>query len=556
MTKRIYTLLVLLFCVTFTFAQSSLDVPSYNGTTDFQDEKKAMDGDNYFSPKPKNGTEIGINLGHEFIHGDVYARPGWGVGLHVRRSMNYVVSWRIQATLGQARGLDDRMSTFGGSGIQVENTLLPTLVYLFGGPSLMYFNGQSNILDANDGVYRDGDGNPGMQAYNAGTENTRQFFDWSKFKHIKNEILDDSYETEFFYRNGARDGNAPNGRVDYNIVGTNKYILLPGLDVGAGISRKITDKMNISLEHQAYLSLNDNLDGHNIGGSIDVPHYTNFKFNYIIGSKGTPLYWANPQDEQMKRVAQLERDKVELIDSDGDGVLDNFDDENDTPEGCAVDTRGRRLDSDGDGVFDCDDKEPYTSYAKTSKVDSDGVAPADEKPVPGLTREQILSLAKQENWGASTTVVQQTTAGRSGCGEWFLPMIHFDLNKYSLKSEAKAQLHQIAQVMKQCPEICIVAVGHTDKLNSDNYNQALSYNRARAAVDYLVQNYGISPSRLKVNYGGEATPLVDTSGSSYINRRVEFKVCNGEVDMGAPSGAAGSSSSSGFGTSGSAPVKY
>ncbi len=595
MTKRIYALLVLLFCVTFAFAQSSLDVPSYEGSTSFQDEEKTDLSDNYFPPKPKHGTEIGLSLGHHFIHGDVYTRPGFGVGLHVRRAFNYTMSWRVQGVYGRNTGLDTRISNFGQSGIQInrpvwqgfgynnESTLYRNYqtttgwvsghfianvsnilfhkksnkwnLYAFAGPSLLYYKGKTNVRNNDGGAYQDG-GNPGMQAVlNINeTSGIGGWFNSTKLDAIK-DILDDSYETEFVYSNGQ--GSAANVQTatNLNLLRSATASLMPSVDVGLGFSYKFSEKLNIALEHQALVSLNDNLDGHDRGRNVDVPHFTNLKINFNLNPKEgvEPLYWVNPLRAPMEDIAQLKRDKVELKDTDGDGVLDNFDEEPDTPEGAAVDTKGRRLDSDGDGVFDDEDEEPYTPYNLISGVDSKGVAPAPEMPEPGLTREQIIALGKDQKWdvqGGGTTVIEK------GCGDWFLPMIHFDLDKSNLKSEAKASLHHIAQVMKKCPEICVVAIGHTDRLNSNNYNQTLSYNRAKNAVDYLVQVYGISPSRLKVNYGGEETPIVDTNGSSYINRRVEFRVCNGETDMGAPDGAAGSSSSSGFGTSGSAPVKY
>ncbi len=617
MTKRIYALLVLLSCVTFTFAQSSLDVPSYDGSSEgFQDEEKTeMSDDKYFPPKPKHGTEIGLNIGHHFIHGDVYARPGWGIGLHLRRAINYTMSWRIQGVYGQSFGLEDRWARMGyntsdddeGSGIQlprggadgyealgynhgsyiyrnyktttgwgsvhfianISNILFHKKenkwnFYVFAGPSLLYYKGKTNLLDDNGDAYRhtnsDGPntvnaGDPGMQWVTDATENGSEWFANDRIKDIKSDVLDKSYETPFIYGNGEPDDTGVPGYQDFNLLGKDNFSLMPSVDVGMGLARKFGKRINLAIEHQAMISLNDDLDGHVAGRNVDVPHYTNLKLNFNLMRKDAvePLYWVNPLDASMKDLAELKRNgKFELKDSDGDGVVDDFDDEPDTPEGCPVDTRGRRLDSDGDGVFDCDDEEPYTPYDLISSVDDKGVSAAPKVCEDCLTKDDIVRIGKEQKWdvdrvgGGTTQVVQQ-----AGCGDWFLPMIHFDLNKYNLKPDAKVQLHHIARVMKQCPEICVVAVGHTDRLNNNSYNETLSYNRAKTAVDYLVSVYGISPSRLKVNYGGEESPLVDTNASSFINRRVEFRICNGEMDMGSPSGT-----SSGFGTSGSAPVKY
>ncbi|MGK0388209.1 MAG: OOP family OmpA-OmpF porin [Maribacter sp.] len=599
MTKRIYALLVLLFCVTFAFAQSSLDIPSYEGSTGFQDDEKSESADNYFPPKPKHGTEIGLNFGTQFIAGDVSAGAGWGVGLHVRRAFNYTLSWRLQGVFGYTTGLDQRLSSISNSGIQIhqgswrnkgyqpnariyrnyKTRLASTSAHLvvnlsnilfhkksnkwnvsvFAGPTLLGYEGKTNILNG-EGAYTRADGSLGMQTVPGTTGDGGLFSNLSrdKINSIK-DILDDSYETEFVYEDN-RDPHPsnfrdPKGGKNINLLNKEGIALIPGLDIGFGVSRKINDKINIGLEYQFMFSLNDDIDGHDkVNSNIDVPQYVNFKINYNFNPKEgvEPLYWVNPLVNPTERIAKLERDKVELKDTDGDGVLDNFDEEPDTPADTPVDTKGRTLDSDGDGVSDADDVEPYTPYDQIGNVDSKGKSPAPEVCESCLTKEDILAIGKEAKWDEKgvTTIVD------GGCSDWFLPMIHFDLNKSALKSESKAQLHHIAQVMKQCPEICIVAVGHTDRLNDNAYNQTLSYKRAKASVDYLIQVYGISPSRLKVNYGGEETPIVDTNTSSYINRRVEFKVCNGEMDMGAPGNGGDTSPSGGFGTSGSAPVKY
>ncbi len=606
MTKKISTLMIVMFCAVYAFAQNSFDVPSYNGTTSTlqDDDKKTEDGDSYFPPKPKHGTEIGIHGGHAFIHGDVYARPGWGIGLHVRRAINYTISWRLHGVYANSFSLEDRSSRLGyvtsddneGSGIQLSPADYQALgynlnspiyrnskttlgwgsfhiignltnilfhkkapkwnIYVFAGPTMLYYKSKYNLLNG-DAVYRsERDNSVGQWVVIPTTDNSNEFFNRDKLKAIKS-YLDDSYETEARYGNGNTDDNGVPGYQSFNLLGRDNFALMPSLDWGFGVSRKITDRINIAVEHQAMISLNDDIDGYVAGRNVDVPHYTNVKLNFNLMKSDAvePLYWVNPLDFPMKKMKEIEDNLFVVKDEDGDGVLDELDEEPDTVEGALVDTKGRTLDSDGDGIADHEDKEPYTPYNLISEVDDKGVAPTVEACEPCLTKEDIISIGKGEGWHEKPAPVTTT----SECsGDWFLPMIHFDLDKHNLKPEAKAQLHHIAQVMKRCPNLCVVAVGHTDRLNNNAYNQTLSYNRAKTAVDYLTQVYGISSSRLVINYGGEETPLVDTNGSSYINRRVEFRICAGEGNMGAPSGDAvnSSNSSSGFGTSGDAPVKY
>ncbi len=210
-----------------------------------------------------------------------------------------------------------------------------------------------------------------------------------------------------------------------------------------------------------------------------------------------------------------------------------LDQELDSPAGCPVDTRGIVLDSDGDGLADCKDKEPYSppGYA----TDANGVA-----ATPKYVTEKDVNDIVNSKVGALESTLNTM---KSGCGEWFLPMIHFDLDKYFIKPEFYGQLHHVAEVLKRCPDVCVTVEGHTDSRNGNEYNKMLSYNRATATVDYLTGHYGISRDRLKLMYGGEEMPLVEknapgnSESKNYMNRRVEFKVCGEtDFDMGRPDG--------------------
>ena len=65
--------------------------------------------------------------------------------------------------------------------------------------------------------------------------------------------------------------------------------------------------------------------------------------------------------------------------------------------------------------------------------------------------------------------------------------------------------------------------GHTDAVGDAGINLRLSYDRARAVRDYLVQSHGIDPRRLQaIGFGASrlADPLRPTSP---LNRRVEVR---------------------------------
>jgi OOP family OmpA-OmpF porin len=71
----------------------------------------------------------------------------------------------------------------------------------------------------------------------------------------------------------------------------------------------------------------------------------------------------------------------------------------------------------------------------------------------------------------------------------------------------------------------IIAVGHTDSIGSDAYNQALSERRANAVKDYLVSK-GIEKNRVYTEGKGEKQPIATnaTAEGRAKNRRTEIEV--------------------------------
>ncbi|SDC13171.1 outer membrane protein OmpA [Paracidovorax valerianellae] len=101
----------------------------------------------------------------------------------------------------------------------------------------------------------------------------------------------------------------------------------------------------------------------------------------------------------------------------------------------------------------------------------------------------------------------------------------FDFDKSVLKPEGKAKLDDLVSKVKGVNLEVIIAVGHTDSVGTDAYNQKLSVRRAEAVKAYLVSK-GIEKNRVYTEGKGEKQPVADnkTKEGRAKNRRVEIEV--------------------------------
>lgn len=202
-------------------------------------------------------------------------------------------------------------------------------------------------------------------------------------------------------------------------------------------------------------------------------------------------------------------------DTDGDGILDKYDECPDVPglaefNGCP--------DTDGDGVPDHKDECPEVPGPKENKGcpwpdrDGDGVPDhLDECPdVPGPASNRGCPEIKEEQ------VKQLNDYGKT---------ILFHTGKFTFQDASYAVLDNIVKIMKEYPTAKFHIAGYTDSTGSDKINVPLSDNRANAVKVYLVEK-GVDASRLTSKGYGSAEPIASnkTVKGRELNRRVEIQL--------------------------------
>lgn len=557
-------------------------------------QDKFMDNKYSHPARPRDQWEVGLDGGLMMISGDVKARPGWGVGLHVRKSIGYIFSLRANLMLGKTSGRNwqgaqgwnrtsigpgasnaalaggdarynaineggntpdyrttatdvvfynyqTRIREFSLSGIiNIHNIRFhkkETNVSIYGlaGIGVVWYRAMMDQLDANGAEYVYGpaidlDGDGGSPDYLL-YDNRGATLD------ALGRIWDGDYESQ-----------AERHFDDYTFL-SNTFSFRPTAHVGLGFAFKINRRINIALESRVTYTNDDLLDGQRwqewgaLTRDYDTYVYTGAHLNVNLGRKNSvePLWWMNPLDYAYEELNEAPCCDTlppfpDLEDDDNDGVPNAWDEEPDSREDCPVDTRGRMLDSDRDGVLDCDDQEPHTRYNAIDRVDEFGVAPpmnCDEFP-------DLCECVKE------CAPPPPPRRPYDPCASPVLPNILFDLNKYSVKPQFESQLAEVARIMRDCPNMTLCVIGNTDVRANNPYNDVLSYKRAQEVINKLVNDYGIARNRLVLQYQGESAPAIPGLSDSPVqkgidaqhalNRRVEFRVCPPGTDMPMPAG--------------------
>ncbi|MDJ0882293.1 MAG: OmpA family protein [Gammaproteobacteria bacterium] len=110
--------------------------------------------------------------------------------------------------------------------------------------------------------------------------------------------------------------------------------------------------------------------------------------------------------------------------------------------------------------------------------------------------------------------------------------ITFATDSSALMTSFHDVLDSVVLVLNEFDQTLIEVAGHTDSTGSNEYNKKLSYYRATAVGDYLMNTGGIPFDRVMTVGRGEERPIADnkTKQGRQLNRRVELTLIPVEAE--------------------------
>lgn len=103
--------------------------------------------------------------------------------------------------------------------------------------------------------------------------------------------------------------------------------------------------------------------------------------------------------------------------------------------------------------------------------------------------------------------------------------VNFAFDKSELLPESYTVLYKSVRLLKDNPNVNIEIEGYTDYIDTKEYNQILSEERAQTVKNYLVAN-GIAENRISTIGYGKSNPIADntTEEGRALNRRIVFRI--------------------------------
>lgn len=288
------------------------------------------------------------------------------------------------------------------------------------------------------------------------------------------------------------------------------------LSAQLGLKYRINKRVDIEFRPSWYFNYEDHLDA-TISNKQDWETFfvTHIGVVVKLGKRKVFTIWGDDKKKD-------EDDKFKIVDTDKDGVIDELDDDPNTPIGVLVYGNGTPIDSDQDGVPDYLDKCPF----EKGRADNDGCPFIGDKDRDGIPDRddkcpETKGLEKFEGCpDANSLRITELVTVMS-----YSKNIYFNTDSNSIRSGFYyTMLDDVAEIMLKNKDVTFSVYGYTDNVGSEDYNLKLSERRANEARNYLIER-GVEADRVFAKGFGKTNPKYsnDTAQGKQLNRRVEIK---------------------------------
>lgn len=161
-------------------------------------------------------------------------------------------------------------------------------------------------------------------------------------------------------------------------------------------------------------------------------------------------------------------------------------------------------------------------------ITNDGKGTANISTASGTYTVEAKPLVKLAPVGKFPTLAALTPDNICGVLVTVESEVLFDFGKSEVRSDAESTLSDVASALNEVKAPKVEVIGHTDSVDSDEFNQKLSEERAKAVVEVL--KGGGATAELVATGKGESQPVApntnadgsDNPSGRQLNRRVEI----------------------------------
>jgi outer membrane protein OmpA-like peptidoglycan-associated protein len=225
-----------------------------------------------------------------------------------------------------------------------------------------------------------------------------------------------------------------------------------------------------------------------------------FNGSLFTGTVGLTVYlgknekhadWTFDNEDKFDAIdARFMEIENKMQDTDKDGIADYLDEEQNTPSGAMVNSKGKSIDKNNNGVPDETEAYILKNYAKNT-----GNSPL-------LANNELITSLINGGYVA----------------------VYFDFDKSKPTNVSTEGTDFILTYLRNNPTATIDIIGHADEIGRSAYNDKLSDARANNVKNTLVKA-NIDASRLNVIAAGEDTSVdIDSENARKLVRRVTFRV--------------------------------